>query len=338
MPAARRLLAITLYVLCACSAFARPTAIFYYVPAEDAWKSLTEHARQIDVIAPQVFLLDEAGIVRGAVEERVLELARQHHIGVMPLLANEKPESAHAVLKDASSRRSVIEDLLARCLDIGCIGIQIDIEGVLQEDSRAYTEFVREAAHAFHKRHLQVSVAVPTALLQPAAGEVYAETFGGYAVMTEPYDLKEIGRHVDFITLMTYGQYGAGMPPGPVASYYWVEQSIRYALRFVPHRKLSMGLGFWAQRWCDRQVTTGSFAEIAAPALDSGTVSRWHAWNRSPWFESDHGGCRSVVWYENERSLHEKVSLVSKYRLHGYSAWRLGQEDPTFWRSASSGR
>lgn len=315
---------------------AKPKAVYYYVPAEDAWQSLVHHAGQISILAPQVYLVDESGTIHGAIEDRVLQIAREHHIGIMPLLANERPEGAHAVLKDASSRARVIAGLVQRCTAIGCIGVQIDLEGVLPEDSGAYTEFVREAARVFHDRHLQLSVAVPDPLLQPAAGETYAQMFAGFAVMAEPYDLKEIARAVDFVTIMTYGQYGAGMPPGPVAGYFWVEQSLRYALQFVPAKKLSMGLGFWAYRWCNQQITYSGYSDVANLAAATGAQVQWHAWNRSPWFQYDRDGCRNVVWYENGRSLREKLSLVKKHRLHGYSAWRLGQEDPAFWAGISA--
>lgn len=310
-------------------------AVFYYVAADDAWNSLVQHADQIPILAPQVYMVDESGMIHGAVEERVLQLAREHNIGIMPLLANEKPEAAHAMLNDAGIRSRVIDDLLNRCMAIGCIGLQVDLEGVAQADSPAFTEFVRSAARAFHHRHLQLSVAVPTPLLQPAAGETYAEMFGGFAVMTEPYDLKAIAKSADFVSLMTYGQYGAGMPPGPVAGYHWVEQGIRYALQFVPARKLSMGLGFWAYRWCNQQITYSGYADVASLASATGAVPQWHAWNRSPWFAYDRDGCHNVVWYENERSLREKLTLVGKYHLHGYSAWRLGQEDPNFWQKSN---
>lgn len=319
-----------LALCCECVA-AKTHAVFYYVPADDAWNSLVQHADQIPILAPQVYIIDPSGTIHGEVEERVLLLARQHHIDIMPLLANEKPEAAHALLSDSGIRARVIEDLLNRCVSIGCIGLQVDLEGVVQADSKAYTELIRAVARAFHRRHLLLSVAVPSPLLQPAAGETYAEMFGGFAVMTEPYDLKAIAKAADFVTLMTYGQYGAGMPPGPVAGYNWVEQSIRFALRWIPAHKLSMGLGFWAYRWCNQQITYSGYDDVARLAAATGAVQQWHAWNRSPWFAYDRDGCHNVVWYENERSLSEKLTLVGKFHLHGYSAWRLGQEDPNFW-------
>lgn len=330
--AVRRLMA--LLVLCSmlpAPALAKAKAIFYYVPSEDAWTSFSNHAAQIRILAPQVFMLDESGTVHGTIEERVLLLAKQHRIDIMPLLANEKPEAAHNMLINESLRRQVVNDVLRLCEEAGCIGLQVDIEGVLQQDGKNFTEFIHEVSKAFHARHLQLSVAVPTPLFPPSPGVTYQAMFNGFAVAPEPYELQQIARSVDFVSLMTYGQYGAGTLPGPVAGYPWVEQNIRYVLQFVPAKKLSMGLGFWAYRWCNEQVIHSGYAEVETLATQTGAVSQWHAWHRTPWFEYDQNGCRNVVWYENQRSLQEKLKLVRQYHLHGYSAWRLGQEDPAFW-------
>ncbi len=331
---------ILISLLVACAAFAPPSAaakgkaIYYYVPVEDAWTSFANHASQIPIVAPQVFLLDDTGTVHGAVEERVQLLARQHRIAIMPLLANDKPEAAHALLIDPHKQRQAIADALQRCEEAACIGLQLDLEGVSLDDGKAFTDFVGEAARAFHTRHLQLSVAVPTPLFQPSPGINYGMMFGGFVVMPQPYDLREIARAADFISLMTYGQYGAGMPPGPVAGYFWVEQSLRYALQFVPAKKLSMGLGFWAYRWCNDDVTYSGSGELEELAAGAGAVPQWHVWHRSPWVDFNLNGCPTVAWYENQRSLGEKLKLVKRYHLHGYSAWRLGQEDPHFWEGA----
>ncbi len=315
------------------AALGKPKALYYYVPADDAWASLSAHAHQIHLLGPQVFLLDETGQIRGAVEERVRSLAQQRKIQLMPLLANEKPEAAHNLLINDRLRTQVIADALNMCLASNCIGLQIDIEGVLMDDAAGFTSFIREASQAFRGRHLQLSVAVPTPLLQTVPGITYAEMFNGFAVNPEPYDLQQIARYVDFISLMTYGQHGVGTPPGPVAGYNWVEQSIRYALQFVPAKKLSMGLGFWAYRWCNQQVTYSGYAEVQALAAKSGALPQWNEEHRAPSFEASQDGCRTRVWFENQRSLHEKLKLVRQYHLRGYSAWRLGQEDPEFWQN-----
>jgi spore germination protein YaaH len=309
----------------------RTEAIFYYVPSDDGWASLAANAGKIPILAPQVFMLGEDGTIRGTVEERVRVLAAQHGIRLMPLLANEKPEAAHNLLVDPGRQKQVIAEALRLCLESGCLGLQIDIEGVLDGDGKSFTGFIREAAKVFHERGLQLSVALPSPLLTPSPGEKYAEYFGGFAVYREPWDLADIAPHVDFISLMTYGQFGKGTPAGPVAGYAWVEQSIRFALQSVPREKLSMGLGFWAYRWCGAQITYSGYPEVEGLMADYRAKPHWHAPHRSPWFEYDEPGCRTTAWFENRRSLQEKLKLVRKYHLRGFSAWRLGQEDPAFW-------
>lgn len=322
---------LVLWAVLPATARDKPEALFYYVPRDDGWASLSVHAGKIPILAPQVFMLEEDGTIRGTVEEKVRLLAAEHGIQLMPLLANEKPDAAHNLLVDPRRRKQVIAEALRLCLEAGCVGLQIDIEGVLDADGKSFTEFIREAAQAFHERRLQLSVALPTPLLTPAPGEKYAEYFGGFVMYREPWALADIAPYVDFITLMTYGQFGKGTPPGPVASYDWVEQSIRYALQFVPREKLSMGLGFWAYRWCGPQITYSGYPEVEGLMASYRVKQRWHAPHRSPWFEYDDAGCRATAWFENRRSLHEKLKLVRKYHLRGFSAWRLGQEDPAFW-------
>jgi hypothetical protein len=58
---------------------------------------------------------------------------------------------------------------------------------------------------------------------------------------------------------------------------------------------------------------------------------QWDARWRSPWFEYSDGASLRTVWYEDSRSLKEKLSLMQKYGLRGFAAWRLGDEGPDFW-------
>ena len=323
---------LVLYAVLPAAARGKSDALFYYVPSDDGWASLSSHAAKISLLAPQVFMLDESGKIQGEVEGRVRSLASQYGIQLMPLLANEKPEAAHNLLVNPALRKQVIADALRLCQEIGCVGLQVDIEGVLQADGKSFTEFIRETSQVFHERNLQLSVALPSPLLTPSPGEKYAEWFGGFVVYHEPYELEHIAPYVDFVSLMTYGQFGKGTPPGPVAGYSWVEQSIRFALQFVPRQKLSMGLGFWAYRWCGQQITYSGYSDVQDIVAQNGAVPRWHGKHRSPWFEYEQDGCRATVWFENRRSLREKLKLVKHYHLNGFSGWRLGQEDPAFWR------
>lgn len=314
---------------------AKLNALFYYIPSKDSWASVSSHAQKISMLGPQVFTVDGSGAVSGSVEEKVRQLASQHAIPLVPLLTNEgfSAEIAHRILDDSQLRQQVISQALRLCLANGCSGLQLDFEDVLQEDGPKYTQFVREASGAFHARHLTFTVALPSPLFTGTMGRsAYREWFGDFGVSQLPYDYEQIAALVDFISLMTYDNYGHGTAPGPIAGYAWVEQSLRFVLRQVPPEKLSLGLGLYGRRWCGQQVTDSAYPEVDLLVQRTHSVLRWHSWHRSPWFEYRASGCRSIVWFENRRSLREKLKLVRQYRLAGFSAWRLGQEDPEFWR------
>jgi spore germination protein YaaH len=311
--------------------------ILYIMPDDSGWESLLSNEKKISILAPDVLSVDREGAVTGAVEEKVREFAAKRGLRVMPLLSNEgfDPEVAHAVLSDRDVRRKVISESLRLCRQNSCWGLQLDFEEVLLEDKENYSQFVREAAGAFHAHNLHFSVAVPAPLVRLDPQRAASNR---YRVIHMPYDLGEIAKHVDLLSLMTYDEHIQPDSPGPIASFNWVEHSIRYALRFVPRQKLSMGLPFYGRLWCNQQVSSISFAEVMALAARGGASSRWHSAHRSPWFEFDDQGCRGVLWYENRRSLSEKLRLMRKYRLAGFSAWRLGAEDPTFWRQVQERR
>ena len=308
--------------------------ILYYTPTEDSWVSFQANARKISVVAPQVLVADRDGSVRGEVEERVRTLARENGIEMMPVLLNAdfNTEVAHAILADESHRHRLVSETVQRCEANQCAGLQLDFEGVAQEDLASYLALIREMSAALHQRKLYLSVAVASSLFtgtRPLAH--YKTTFGGFVVTPSLLDLKEIGRSSDFLTLMAYDHYGRGAAPGPVAGYPWVEQSLRFLLQSVPASKISLGIPFYGRRWCWQEVTELSFNAVQT-LLQSikATVNR-HPWQRAPTFEFEQNGCRNIVFYEDRESLQDKLRLVRKYRLPGISAWRLGQEDPQFW-------
>jgi len=62
--------------------------LFYYTDREDSYRSLVAHISRIDIVAPSAYFVDEDGIVYGDVDSRVLALAQQHRVAVVPLLVN----------------------------------------------------------------------------------------------------------------------------------------------------------------------------------------------------------------------------------------------------------
>jgi spore germination protein YaaH len=308
--------------------------VFYSTQTEDAWVSLQANAAKIAVVAPQVLAVDASGSVRGRVESRVRALAAEQGLEVMPVLFNDdfSPAVAHAVLSDESRRRRVVSEAVRLCLESECAGLQLDFEGMAPEDFDGYVALARELASALHQRQRYFSVAVASPLFTGSRPlEDYRTTFGGFVVFPALPDLRELGRHADFLTLMAYDHYGRSAPPGPVAGYPWVEQSIRFVTQHVPAAKLSLGIPFYGRRWCWQEVSEMSYTAVQTLLKITNARVNRHPWQRAPNFEFELNGCRNIVFYEDRQSLQEKLRLVRRYRLPGISAWRLGQEDPAFW-------
>jgi spore germination protein YaaH len=42
-------------------------------------------------------------------------------------------------------------------------------------------------------------------------------------------------------------------------------------------------------------------------------------------------GQHHAVWYENARSVGQKMNIMVDQQLMGWAAWRLGYDDPAIW-------
>src|SRR5437870_11869331 len=89
---------------------AQAERLFYYVDREDAYRSLVAHIDQITVLGPQSYTIDSLGTLFGGVDSRVLRLAKDHQVKVMPLFVNEgfnQPALRRLLADTAAQRRSI---------------------------------------------------------------------------------------------------------------------------------------------------------------------------------------------------------------------------------------
>ncbi len=317
--------------------------LFYYVDRESSWESLVEHIDEISIVAPSAYSVDASGVVWGAVDPRLLDLAAEQGVGVVPLIVNPgfDQEDLHALLGDDAARRRTIESLVGECSRHGYRGIQFDFENLAHEDRDAYTGFYREAAQALHGAGCEISVAVVHRLEEYAGptryhGWMLADWRGGY-------DLAGLAEAGDFISVMTYSQHTRRTPPGPQAGLPWVREVAEYFLQFVPPAKLSLGIPTGSQHWYTsyeekiEPELARSYSEGVSYAWGLGLAERHGA---TPVWSDEHqvayafypvGGTFEWIFFEDARSFRAKLGLVDELGLRGFSAWVLGPEDPALW-------
>src|ERR1700730_11992195 len=104
--------------VCACIAPAargqQPKALFYMTREPKSVRSFLAHADKIDLQVPAWYGVDADGLLFGGANPLVLETAKQHHVAVMPLVANGNfaQEEFHKLLKNAAAKESMIGALI----------------------------------------------------------------------------------------------------------------------------------------------------------------------------------------------------------------------------------
>jgi spore germination protein YaaH len=230
----------------------------------------------------------------------------------------------------AQERAAMYLAYLARRDDY--VGWQMDLENIDAADRRRYTQFVARVAARLHRESRLLSVAVAPRFSDGRSGELRA---GGRSAA---YDFRALGRVVDFMTLMTYDHHGNDTPPGPVAGYDWVKAALDYAARRAPRSKLVLGIPFYGREWVSTSQGTSSrsltFQDVRGMLDRPETKAGWDEPSRTGWLEYRDGSGLHTAWYEDSRSLNEKLQLMQKDHLRGFAAWRLGVEDARFWSLA----
>jgi spore germination protein YaaH len=303
---------------------------FYLVDEPDSLVSLQRNRASIDVVSPVWFTFTKAGKVESRVDTAVVEWAATHKLPLIPLFVNEgfRPETARRLLRDEPLQSAVIQELAQLAAARRFAGLQLDFEGLAVEERGAYASFVARFADTMQRLRMELSVAVP-APLAPSADPV-----SGHWPANEhaaAFDYLLLGKAADSLSVMTYDQHTSPERPGPIAGYAWVDASVRKVLEQVPARKIMLGLALYHRRWNAANVTAGAYLEARGLAVEKSAQINFDNVHREANFRFVEGDIPNTVWFSNAQSLRSRVDLIGKYKLAGFSAWRLGQEDPVVW-------
>lgn len=316
---------------------ASPLAMFYYSGDSMGLASLEAHADDITLLAPQCYGLDRAGALHGKLPAEVLEVTRRSGLPLMPLVTNPGFDrlTSHILLHNAQAQERAAKSLAQLAERDQYVGWQLDFEDIDPADKLAYTRFVGRLAARLHHDHRLLSVAVV-----PRFSDRYPDSSNPGFHTGEwgaAFDFRALGRVADFLVLMAYDQHTSLTPPGPVAGYDWVKAALDYAVRRVPPFKLMLGLPLYGREWSETAGATTShslaYKDLKRYLDGPGSGHYWDDLFRTAWFQMREGDTVRTAWFDDARSLREKLKLVQLYHLRGYAAWRLGVEDPEFWHA-----
>ncbi|CUH96142.1 hypothetical protein P22_2230 [Propionispora sp. 2/2-37] len=292
-----------------------------------SFTSMSKHTDIIKTIAPFWATLQENGTVSdrgGDNHAGVVEFAHENDISVLLLVNNEKQKNGnipiHTILNNPALRTKAITSMEAYIKKYNLDGINIDFEMVPPEDRDNLSAFMKELYGRLKPQGYTVSIDVFPK--QDESNDVAAA-----------YDYAALAKYADKIMVMTYDNHGMWSGAGPIADINWVENNLKYALKYIPKNKLYLGIAGYGYDWSARGVESLEYAPLTALAEKHNATIKWDDTAKSPYFYyTDEAGVAHEVWFENSESLKHKLDLVNQYDIAGAALWKLGEEDPGYWR------
>lgn len=281
----------------------------------------------VNTISPTWFTIaDNDGNLQSLALSDYVETAHRNGMEVWPLIDNfgEGVDITQALAATASRDR-IENQLIASAIEVGFDGINVDFESIPEEAADGYIQFMRELSVKCRANGLVLSVDVPVPM-----------------PFTEHYNRKELGTVCDYVIIMGYDEHYSGSETaGSVASLGFENQGILDTKEVVPAEKIISGIPFYTRLWNTVTNADGSTSVTSealgmtesAQRLENNNVKpAWDDATKQNYaeFQGDDGSLYQI-WMEDDKSIEEKMTLVSDYGLAGVAIWRLGFENDTVW-------
>ncbi len=290
----------------------------------------------LDEISPNYFNLNEDGTLAltSAVDQTFVDEMHRRGVSVVLFLSNhwDRGLGQAALSKREELVAFIVEAIRRYDLD----GINVDLENLTDNERDQYTDLLRLLSEKLpDEKIIAVSVA--------------ANPYGITTGWKGSYDYEALGTYSDYLMIMTYDEHYQGGDPGPVSSLGFAEKSIQYALSKVPKEKIVLGIPFYGRIWNNGssfpqgagigneeaqmligqyegkvvfdQETSAPYATITVKEKDQKPIINGKTIDAGTY----------TVWFENERSIKQKLQLIEKYHIKGTGSWSLGQETADTW-------
>lgn len=292
-------------------------------PHPGSLTSFNTHWRQLTAISPRWFAVNPDGSVADiGYDAGVVAKAHQRHIQVIPLVTNANGSSN--VLWQAPTRHRAATELAHLVQTDRLDGVNIDFELLAPSSRTDLTRFIATLSNDLKPLKKTVAVSVFPLTGVPAS-------------INGAYDYGALARYANYLVIMAYDHHFSGGVPGPVAPYGWVRDNVQAALKVAPANRLVLAIGMYGYDWINngRPGPAPTLSDVQAKALAhaKGVKIHYSSGTSQNWFTYSSGGTPHIVYFMGDRSAAARVALAQKDHLAGVALWRLGYEDPAFWKA-----
>lgn len=293
------------------------------------YRFLERYGGVLDEIALFNIGIQSNGELRGRPSRRLIKEAHSHGLKVWIVVSNLTPRADFStpllsrLIREGEFAAKVWRNIRNLMAEYQCDGVNLDLEKALPEDRQLFTRLIQSWSEQFHNEHYLVSIDVPA----KTADLPMAPWKGAF-------DYRAIGKAVDEVILMTYEEHWPGSDPGSVASLPWVTKVLDYALANIPASKIYMGIPLYGYDWLAKgSAQVIGYQRAVQVAKQYGAPVRWDEEQHSTYFSYERMGQRHTVYFEDLRSLREKLELAKRKGIKGIALWEMNLSYPELWEA-----
>lgn len=226
-------------------------------------------------------------------------------------------EIIQRILVDGKKRHLHRAQLVELAQLHGFDGIDIDYENLHPKLREPFNRFIRELAADLKQHHLKLSITV-----QPKRGESRSPGPGAT-------DWRVLCRYVDRFQIMLYNLHNQHTGPGSMASSEWIREVMEYAQTKCSRDKIVPVLKVSGMQWGPaktigiQHMKASQLRQQHRAVLQRQSLSEGGA----PYFTFRDEQGMHTVYYEDAKSLVEKVQLLRSLGYGKIVFWSLGQHD-----------
>ena len=302
--------------------------------------SVLQNTKGINVISPTWFYLnDNDGNIANLASADYVKYCHDKGIEVWGLVSNlENQEvSTTEVLTHTSKRENLENQIIAAAIQYDLDGINVDFEALEAAVGEGFIQFIRELSLKCDGNGIVLSV------------DNYVSS-----EYTKFYDREEQAVFADYLSVMAYDEHYAGSKEsGSVASIGFVTKGADDILaENVPSEQVILGMPFYTRVWAEKpKESDGDDAESASDdyvpyELSSeacgmlsaqrlmevnGAEKTWLEDMGQYYTEYVNNNITYKIWFEDVRSIEEKLKVMDSHEFAGAAFWKLGLEDSTVW-------
>lgn len=293
---------------------------------------LQRYGSLLDELALFQIAIQPNGELLGSPSQKLINEVHKMGIKVILTVSNLTPKGLFStellsrLMRDQEFANQVWRAINNMLVSLKFDGVNFDLEKGAPKDRQLYTEFIRSWTLKFQREHFLVSIDAP-AKTSDEPTDIWKGVF----------DYQAIGKIVDQVILMTYEEHWSGSPPGSVASLPWVKRVLNYALNNIPAQKIFMGIPLYGYDWVERgKAQVIGFQRANQVARRFGAPLQWDAQQHSTYFVYQMGDQKHTVYFEDLRSLKEKLDLAVAQGIAGVAIWEMNLSYPQFWEVLQS--